>query len=60
MWLMGCPDPYNMQESCERTFFKVFTYNNKSERQKIFSLVTFRITKECFSENETHIQKLYR
>ena len=26
MWLMGCPNPYMMQESWECTFLKVFTH----------------------------------
>ena len=26
MWLMGCPNPYKMQQSWEYTFLKVFTH----------------------------------
>ena len=37
MGLMGCPNPYELQESWECTFLKVFTFENTNEHKKDFT-----------------------
>ena len=44
MLLMGCPNPYELQQSWEYTILKVFPHTKLDEHQKKISLTGFRIT----------------
>ena len=39
MWLVGCPNPYKMEQSWECTFLRLFTHTNPKSASKIIFII---------------------
>ena len=39
MWLLGCPNPYKMEQSWECTFLRLFTHTNPKSASKIIFII---------------------